>query len=87
VWWRSPSAGRAVLIGNGLAAPGPRKAYELWRIDDSGAHAMRLLDKADHGEVQRVVAVEGSSSQWAVTVEPAAGVDVATGEVIFAGAA
>jgi anti-sigma-K factor RskA len=85
VW--SPSAGKAVVIGSGLSDPGPGKAYELWRIDDAGAHAVRLLDKAGGGQVHRVVAVDGSSSQWAVTVEPAAGVDTATGPVIFAGTA
>ena len=31
----------------GCADPGPGKAYELWLIDDAGAHAVRLLDKAD----------------------------------------
>ncbi|MGZ4770023.1 MAG: anti-sigma factor domain-containing protein, partial [Ilumatobacteraceae bacterium] len=83
----SPSADRAVVIGNGLGDPGAGKAYELWRIDDSGAHAMRLLDKADGGQVRKVIALGGSPSKWAVTVEPAGGVDAPTGDVIFSGSA
>ncbi|MGZ4793619.1 MAG: anti-sigma factor [Ilumatobacteraceae bacterium] len=83
----SPSADRAVVIGNGLGDPGAGKAYELWRIDDSGAHAMRLLDKADGGQVRKIVAVGGAPSKWAVTVEPAGGVDAPTGDVIFSGSA
>jgi anti-sigma-K factor RskA len=84
VW--SPSEGKAVVVGDGLADPGPGKAYELWLIDDAGAHAVRLLDKAEGEEVRRVVAVDGSPTQWAITVEPEAGVDQATGDIIFAGA-
>jgi anti-sigma-K factor RskA len=37
--------------------------------------------------VRRVVDVDGSPTQWAITVEPQGGVDVATGDIIFAGAA
>ncbi|MEY2583298.1 MAG: hypothetical protein QOE09_3147 [Ilumatobacteraceae bacterium] len=82
----SPSAGRIVVLGDGLADPGPGKAYELWLVDDSGAHAVRLLDKAKGHEVRRVISVKGSPKQWAITVEPEGGVDVATGKIIFAGA-
>jgi hypothetical protein len=84
VW--SPSDDKAVVVGDGLPDPGPRKAYEQWLIDDSGAHAVRLLDKAEDRQVRRVVDVDGSPTQWAITVEPEAGVDKATGDIIFAGA-
>lgn len=83
----SPSANKIVVVGDGLVDPGPGKAYELWLIDAGGAHAVRLLDKAGGGQVRRVVAVDGVPSQWAVTVEPASGVDKATGDVIFVGTA
>ncbi|MEP7202433.1 MAG: anti-sigma factor [Ilumatobacteraceae bacterium] len=83
----SPSANRAVVIGDGLPDPGPGKAYELWLVDDAGPHAVRLLDKANDQKVRRVLPVDGSASQWAITVEPEAGVDTATGEIIFSGAA
>ena len=79
----SPSSAQVVVIGNGLAAPAPGKAYELWQIDNTGPHAMGLLDKAGNGQVRRVLTVDGSPSDWAVTVEPQAGVDAPTGEVIF----
>jgi anti-sigma-K factor RskA len=85
VW--SPSSKKAVVMGDSLPDPGPGKAYELWLVDNTGAHAVRLLDKADGRQVRRVVTVEGSPTQWAVTVEPEDGVDVATGDVIFSGAA
>lgn len=83
----SAGAGRAVVIGNGLAVPDEGKAYELWQIDATGPHAMRLLDRADGGRVQRVLDVSGAATQWAVTVEPRAGVDAPTGEIIFSGTA
>ena len=83
VW--SPSEGRAVVVGDGLPDPGPGKAYELWLVDGEGAHAVRLLDKADGNQVRRVVDVNGSPTQWAITVEPEGGVDQATGDIIFAG--
>ncbi len=83
----SPSANQVLVMGDDLADPGPGKAYELWRIDDAGPHAVRLLDTADGGQVRRVVAVDGSTGQWAVTVEAESGVDAPTSDVIFAGAA
>jgi anti-sigma-K factor RskA len=81
VW--SPSDNKAVVVGDGLPDPGPGKAYELWLIDDTGPHAVRLLDKADGQQVRRVVDVNGSPKQWAITVEPERGVDKATGDIIF----
>ena len=83
----SPSARKAVVMGDGLVDPGPGKAYELWLIDSGGAHAVRLLDKAGGGQVRRVVTVDGAASKWAVTVEPQGGVDQPTGDVIFVGTA
>jgi anti-sigma-K factor RskA len=82
----SPSLGRAVVIGDGLAPATTGKAYELWAIDDSGAHAMRLLDPAARGHIERVLDVKTPPATWAVTVEPAAGVDKATTSPIFTGA-
>jgi anti-sigma-K factor RskA len=58
----------------------------LWLIDGSGAHAVRLLDKAADHEVRRVVTVDGQATQWAVTVEPDGGVDQPTSAIIFSGA-
>jgi anti-sigma-K factor RskA len=83
----SPGANKIVVMGDDLPDPGPGKAYELWLVDDAGAHAVRLLDKADDHTVRRVLPVDGSPSQWAITVEPEQGVDQATSDIIFAGAA
>ena len=82
----SPSSSKAVVVGDGLPDPGPGRAYELWLIDGSGAHAVRLLDKAAGREVRRVVTVDGQPTKWAVTVEPDGGVDQPTGTIIFSGA-
>jgi hypothetical protein len=82
----SPSGNKAVIVGDGLPDPGPGKAYELWLIDGSGAHAVRLLDKATDREVRRVLTVDGKPTQWAVTIEPDGGVDQPTGTIIFSGA-
>ena len=79
----SPSSAQVVVIGNGLAAPGSGKAYELWQIDNAGPHAMGLLDSAGNGQVRRVLSVDGAPSEWAVTVEPKSGVDAPTGAVLF----
>jgi anti-sigma-K factor RskA len=75
-----------VVIGDGLTDPGDGKAYELWTIDAAGPHAVRLLDKAKGEQVRRVVAIDGQPTEWAVTVEPAGGVDAPTGEIIYSGA-
>lgn len=77
---------KAVVVGDGLVDPGAGKVYELWLVDDQGAHAVRLLDKAEGRQVRRVVDINGSPTQWAITVEPEGGVDKATGPIIFAGA-
>jgi len=82
----SAADGKAVIMGDGLADPGDGKAYELWTIDSQGPHDVRLLDKAGGSQVRRVVRVDGSPTQWAVTVEPAEGSDAPTGDIIFSGA-
>ena len=82
----SPSSNKAVVVGDGLPDPGPGKAYELWLVDATGPHAVRLLDKADSEKVRRVVTVKGAPTQWAVTVEPVGGVDKPSSDIIFAGA-
>lgn len=81
----SPSASKAVVIGGGLADPGPGKAYELWLVDDTGSHAVRLLDKALGQEVHRVVKVDGQPKEWAITVEPQDGVDTPSSDPVFSG--
>ena len=82
----SPSSSTAVVVGDGLPDPGRGKAYELWLVDGSGPHAVRLLDRAADREVRRVVKVDGQPTKWAITVEPDSGVDKPTGDIIFSGA-
>ena len=83
----SPSDNKAVVLGDGLADPGPGKAYELWLIDGDGRP--RRATSSTRPTVSRCAGslpVDGSPTQWAITVEPEGGVDQATGDIIFAGA-
>lgn len=79
----SQAAGRAVVIGDGLAAPGADRVYELWLIDAAGPHPMRLLDEASGGRVRQVVDVRDHPDAWGVTIEPHEGSDAPTTDVIF----
>jgi anti-sigma-K factor RskA len=74
---------RAAVIGDDLRSPGDGKAYELWLIDDSGSHAVDMLDPADDGRIERVIPVEGRPAAWGVTIEDGQGSDVPTPPVIF----
>jgi anti-sigma-K factor RskA len=75
---------QAAVIGGDLPDPGQGKRYELWMIDDSGAHAMHMLDPARGGQVQRLMDISGEPSGWGVTIEPAQGSDVPTQPVLYA---
>jgi anti-sigma-K factor RskA len=73
----------AAVIGGDLPDPGAGKRYELWMIDAEGAHAMHLLDPAEHGQVQRLIEFNGAPSGWGVTIEPAAGSTVPTEPILY----
>ena len=74
---------RAAVIGDDLRSPGDGKAYELWLIDDSGSHAVDMLDPADEGRIQRVIPVDGQPAAWGITIEDEQGSEVPTFPVIF----
>ncbi len=74
---------QAAVIGGDLPDPGEGRRYELWMIDDAGAHAMDMLDPADGGTVRRMLAVDGEPVAWGVTIEPASGSTVPTEPVLF----
>jgi len=82
----SDSLHRAVLIGDDLPPAPSGKAYELWLITDDHSVAMRILDPGNDGTVHATFDLPHSPSKWAITVEPSAGVEVATGDIIFVAA-
>jgi hypothetical protein len=75
--------GRAAVLADDLHSPGSGKAYELWMIDEAGAHAVELLDPADDGTIERVVAVAGEPSAWGITIEDESGSDTPTMPIVF----
>lgn len=74
---------RAAVIGGGLPDPGAGMRYELWMIDDGGAHAMSMLDGADGGQVRRVIEMSGDPTAWGVTIEPESGSQTPTEPILF----
>ncbi|CAB4821827.1 unannotated protein [freshwater metagenome] len=72
-----------MLIGEGLAPAPAGNAYELWLITAEQSMAMHVLDRAVDGNVHVTLDAPQLPAKWAITVEPAAGAEVATGDVIF----
>jgi anti-sigma-K factor RskA len=77
------TSGMTAVIGDDLPDPGPGKRYELWMIDGAGSHAMRMLDTADGGDVERVIPIGGVASGWGITIESTEGSDVPTEPVLY----
>jgi anti-sigma-K factor RskA len=75
---------RAAIVADRLADPGEGNAYELWAIDDAGAHPLRLLDDAGDGSVERIVEVTGTPAAFGMTIEPTAGSEVPTEPILYA---
>ena len=82
VAWSSSGA-RLVVLGDGLDEAPSGRAYELWLIDGSGAHATRVLDSADDGDVRAAIDLTGEPTAWGITIEPEQGSPAPTGDVIF----
>ncbi len=82
VAWSSSEA-RLVVLGDGLDKAPSGRAYELWLIDGSGAHATRVLDSADDGDVRAAIDLTGEPTAWGITIEPEQGSPAPTGDVIF----
>lgn len=79
----SPSMKKAALIGENLPVAPNGKAYELWLITPDQSMAMYVLDPAEGGEVHRMIDAPEQPTAWAITMEPAAGSPVATGDIIY----
>ncbi len=79
----SQSMGTAALMGENLPTAPNGKAYELWLVTPEQTMAMYVLDPADDGSVHRTFDAPAEPSAWAITMEPEAGVAVATGEIMY----
>jgi anti-sigma-K factor RskA len=79
----SETAGRAVLLADGLREAPDGRAYELWLIDADGPAPMHVLDGADDGDIRDVMDLDADPVAWGITIEPEAGSPTPTGEVLF----
>lgn len=79
----SPSMGAAALMGENLPTAPDGKAYELWLVTPDQTMAMYVLDPAANGSVHRTFDAPADPSAWAITMEPEAGVAVATGDIMY----
>jgi anti-sigma-K factor RskA len=79
----SQSMGTAALMGENLPVAPNGKAYELWLVTPEQTMAMYVLDPADDGTVHRTFAAPAEPAAWAITMEPKAGVAVATGDIMY----
>ena len=80
----SPTRGEGFLLASGMDAAPAGSVYELWLIDDDGAHPAGLFDADDRGLVAH--AITGDVLQAAaigVTVEPAGGSPQPTSDPIM----
>lgn len=85
----SPRLDRAVLLANGLAAPGPGRAYQVWFLRDGKPvpNATFAIDRQGRGvSVVRIGAQLSAYDTVAVTPEPAGGSPSPTGPIVLAGA-
>lgn len=85
----SPRLSNAVLVANGLTAPGPGRAYQVWFLRDGKPIPNALFDIDRRGQGVSVVRVGGQLRTFdtvAVTPEPAGGSPSPTGPIVLAGA-
>ncbi len=83
VW--SPEQDRALVRAVGLPDPGEGKVYELWFLVDEGVAPAGLFSPED-GTVEVLIEVDDiDGGGWGVTIEPEAGSEQPTTDVLFAG--
>ncbi|MDQ2677989.1 MAG: anti-sigma factor [Actinomycetota bacterium] len=78
---------RAVLLGDGLDAPGPDRVYQLWTIsgDEPTPSMVFTPDEGEFGEEMDMTV--DPPEVWAITIEPTGGSPAPTGDVMFSGTA
>ena len=83
IW--SADRDQVALTGRDLPDPGPELIYQLWFLLPDGVAPAGLF-RPDDGEVSTVIDVDDiAGAGWGVTIEPAAGSEQPTGEVLFVG--
>jgi anti-sigma-K factor RskA len=75
----------AVLVADDLPEAPAGRAYELWSIGADGPVAMGVLDRASDGRLREVLALGAAPDAWGMTIEPAAGSPVPTGDILYLG--
>lgn len=85
-----PSTGQAAVIGDGLTHPGPGMAYEVWYLRSDETVARAALFTPEDGSIRTLIDLDdpGAGPEtvgWGVTIEPAAGSDQPTSDVLFSG--
>jgi anti-sigma-K factor RskA len=79
----SPTLDRGVLVAHGVADPGGHEAYELWLIHDgTPVPAGVFRPSVDGAAVAEVSAPVRGAELVAITVEPRAGSQRPTGEIL-----
>jgi anti-sigma-K factor RskA len=81
----SPELGQGVFAAQQLPAVGPDETYELWLIDEDGPTPAGLFTPHEDGSA--TVLVEGEvfpGLTLGLTVEPVAGSDAPTGDILIA---
>ncbi|MCZ6727318.1 MAG: anti-sigma factor [Acidobacteria bacterium] len=81
--------GKAVFSASNLAPPGPDKTYQLWLIVAGQPVSAGLLEVDEAGGASLVIESLDDPSAieaWAVTLEPAGGVQQPTGPMVLLGA-
>ncbi len=74
---------RVLLMADGLPPAPDGQAYELWLIGEAGPMPMNVLDPASGGVVHHMLDLPDRPTAWGVTLEPAAGSPVPTGEILY----
>ncbi|MGH9168092.1 MAG: anti-sigma factor [Acidimicrobiia bacterium] len=82
----SPGEGRGVLVAEGLRPVPEDRAYALWLIDQEGPQPAGLFRPGADGRATELVVGDLASAQaLGITIEPATGSLVPTGEVLIEG--
>lgn len=81
----SETEGRAVVVGDGLDAPGDDRVYQLWTISGDQPTPSETFTP-DGGELgEEFDLTVDPPDAWAITIEPAGGSTAPTGDILFQG--
>lgn len=81
IW--SPTRGQVALVATGVATPGDGSVYELWAIAGGTPVPAGLFVPAD-GAIREVVDLgDVDPEAWGITIEPARGSPVPTGDILY----